>query len=38
MHTYLIQEPPKEFQNIDAADLMKEFDFDKLYPKQTLKA
>jgi len=33
MHEYLIKERNEtQFQNIDSAELMKEFDFDKLYP------
>ena len=34
MQDYLLKEKNQEtqFHNIDSADLMKEFDFDKLYP------
>ena len=40
MHEYLVKERKNEtqFQNIDSAELMKEFDFDKLYPTHGSKA
>ena len=39
MHEFLIKERNEtQFQNIDSAKLMKEFDFDKLYPTHGSKA